>query len=123
MSTKVKKKLTSKKKNKPLTVVQYREIPRERDPNMVEIPREKVLALVFNMMDSEADKRVGPETLAMYFGNLTQEDVDDFVLKTVRKLPGYSLRDGLRIADCLTRWRLTYFDAPQEAAEDDCSYN
>lgn len=79
-------------------------------PGHVEIPLAKVLALVFNMMDGEADKRVGPEILAEYTGRLTQNDIEDFVMQTVRNLPGYNLRDGLRIADALTKWRKQYFD-------------
>lgn len=79
-------------------------------PGHIQIPLTKILTLVHNMMDPRADKTVGPELLAEYVGNFTQQDVDDFVMGVVRKLPGYSLADGLRIAENLTRWRNSFFD-------------
>lgn len=84
-------------------------------PGHIQIPLIKVLTLVHNMMEPNADKRVGPELLAEYVGHFTQKDVDDFVMGVVRKLSGYSLADGLRIADNLTRWRNSYFDATEAA--------
>ena len=86
-------------------------LPTVRKPDVptVSIPRAKVLALVFNMMDPQADKSVGPEILAEYVGEFSQADVDNFVLHEVTKLPGYNLRDGLRILDVLTKWCNTYF--------------
>lgn len=80
----------------------------------VQIPLAKVLTLVFNMMEPTADKRVGPELLAEYVGHFTQRDVDDFVMETVRKLPGYSLSDGLRIAERLSEWQRKYFQPDGE---------
>ncbi len=93
----------------------------EVQPGMVQLPLAKVLALVFNIMDPEADKTVALETLAEYTGQLSQKDVDDFVMGTVRKLPGYNLRDGLRIAEALTKWQDKYFD--NDSFDDDESYN
>lgn len=107
-------KAKAKPKKKPAPsqppVVQYIEVPREQDPGMVEIPRAKVLAMVHNIMDNEAAKDVPLEMLAEYVGSFSKQDEDQFVLEVVRNLPGYSLREGLRIADNLRRWREKYFD-------------
>lgn len=107
-------KAKAKPKKKPAPsqppVVQYIEVPREQDPDMVEIPRAKVLAMVHNIMDNEAAKDVPLEMLAEYVGSFSKQDEDQFVLEVVRNLPGYSLREGLRIADNLRRWREKYFD-------------
>jgi hypothetical protein len=75
----------------------------------VQIPLAKVLTLVHNMMEPTADKKVGPELLAEYVEKFTEKDVDDFVMGIVRKLPGYTLTDGLRIAENLDQWRKRYF--------------
>lgn len=113
----VKKKSAVKKKQRgPATVVSKTENIvgpvieyTGRRPGTIEIPRIRVLALVYNMMDDEADKSAGPEMLAECMETLTQDDVDNFVLRELPKLPGYNVRDALKILDCLTRFRQRYF--------------
>ncbi len=100
----------------PRTLSAYISDEERLKPGHIQIPLAKVLTLVFNMMEPTADKRVGPELLAEYVGHFTKRDVDEFVMGTVRNLPGYNLSDGLRIAEQLMKWQRQHFDTTIGAA-------
>ena len=95
--------------------------PHQPKVGHVEIPLVKILALVCNIMDPEADKTVALETFAQYVGMLSQAEVEAFVLKDVTRLPGYTCREGLRILDFLTRWRTTFFRDEKICGGEDCN--